>query len=100
MAMLEVIESDFARLIADTTASNEESQAEFEKFSADGAESKAVKETDMRSKTSDRVRKESALSSVTKDLRTTNEELTAAMEYYEKLKPSCVDAGVSYEERV
>ena len=27
-------------------------------------------------------------------------ELAAAMDYYDKLKPSCVDAGVSYEDRV
>jgi hypothetical protein len=34
------------------------------------------------------------------DLKNTQAEMTAAMEYYEKLKPSCVDAGISYEERV
>jgi len=28
------------------------------------------------------------------------EQLDAAMKYYEQLKPSCVDAGLSYEDRV
>ena len=35
-----------------------------------------------------------------KDLKGAQEELDAALAYYDKLKPSCVDAGVSYEERV
>merc|ERR1719405_391944 len=98
--MLEVIESDFARLLAETTADEQENAAEFEKLSNDSAEDKAVKETDSKSKTGEKTRKESALGEAKKDLATTKEELAAAMDYYEKLKPSCVDAGVSYEERV
>ena len=34
------------------------------------------------------------------DLDGTQKELDAALAYYQKLKPSCVDAGVSYEDRV
>jgi hypothetical protein len=34
------------------------------------------------------------------DLKTTKEQLDKALEYYEKLKPTCVDSGISYEERV
>ena len=34
------------------------------------------------------------------DLDATQKELDAALTYYEKLKPSCVDAGVSYEDRL
>jgi len=100
MGMLEVIESDFARLLAETTADEQENAAEFEKLSNDSAEDKAVKETDSKSKTGEKTRKESALASAQKDLASTKEELKAAMDYYEKLKPSCVDAGISYEERV
>merc|ERR1719364_277724 len=100
MGMLEVIESDFARLLAETTADEAENAAEYEKLSNDSAEDKAVKETDSKSKTGEKTRKESALASAQKDLASTKEELSAAMDYYEKLKPSCVDAGISYEERV
>ena len=32
------------------------------------------------------------------DLEGTQKELDAALAYYEKLKPDCVDSGVSYEE--
>merc|ERR1719281_703872 len=100
MGMLEVIESDFARLLAETTADEQENAADYEKLSNDTAEDKAVKETDSKSKTGEKTRKESALASAQKDLASTKEELKAAMDYYEKLKPSCVDAGISYEERV
>jgi len=100
MGMLEVIESDFARLLAETTADEQEAAAEYEKLSSESAEDKALKETDSKSKTGEKTRKESALASAQKDLASTKEELSAAMDYYEKLKPSCVDAGISYEERV
>lgn len=36
----------------------------------------------------------------TADLAGTQKELTASLSVYDKLKPSCIDAGVSYEERV
>merc|ERR1719478_1918826 len=100
MGMLEVIESDFARLLSETTAGEQEAASAFEQLSNDSAEDKAVKTTESKSKTGEKTRKESALASTKKDLATTKEELAAAMDYYEKLKPSCVDAGVSYEERV
>jgi len=100
LGMLEVIESDFARLLAETTASEQESSEEYAKLKADSAADKTTKQTDVKSKTSEKTSKESALAAAKKDLAATKEELAAAMDYYEKLKPSCVDAGVSYEERV
>merc|ERR1719421_17842 len=100
MGMLEVIESDFARLLSETTAGEAEAASEYEKLSNDSEEDKAVKSTDVKSKNSEKIRKEGALSSAQKDLSTTQEELKAAEDYFEKLKPSCVDAGISYEERV
>jgi septal ring factor EnvC (AmiA/AmiB activator) len=72
----------------------------FQKYSSDSATNKAVKETDVKHKTSQKQETESSLAEAKKDLAATHEELSAAMDYYEKLKPSCVDAGVSYEDRV
>merc|ERR1719316_1961302 len=43
---------------------------------------------------------EADLTTTKKTLGATQTELDAALTYYEKLKPSCVDAGLSYEERV
>merc|ERR1719487_745093 len=100
LGMLEVIQSDFARLESETTAAEAEAADAFQKYSADSATNKAVKETDVKHKTSKRQETESALAEAKKDLAATSDELTAAMDYYDKLKPSCVDAGVSYEDRV
>jgi len=100
LGMLEVCESDFARLDADTTSGEAQSQKAFEEFTSDSAEDKAVKAANMKHKEGSKQGKESALGKAKKDLAGTQEELSAAMAYYEKLKPSCVDAGESYEERV
>merc|ERR1719502_205477 len=52
MGMLEVIQSDFARLESETTAGEAEAADVFQKYSADSATNKAVKETDVKHKTS------------------------------------------------
>lgn len=100
IGLIEVIESDFARLESETQAGEDQSADDFKRFSNDSAEDKAVKEADLEHKTQKRQRKESDLASTNKDLAGNQEELAAAEEYYDKLKPSCVDAGVSHEERV
>merc|ERR1719327_140003 len=66
VGMLEVIESDFARLISETSASETDSQNEFEEFSADSAQDKAVKEQDVKNKSAEKVEKETALQSTKK----------------------------------
>merc|ERR1719389_7488 len=100
LSMLEVCESDFARLEADTTSGEDAAQPEFSTFTSDSAVDKAEKSASMKHKEEMKVKDESALQTAKKDLEGVTAELDAAMEYYEKLKPSCVDAGESYEERV
>merc|ERR1719327_1124683 len=100
VGMLEVIASDFARLESETSAAEEEAQNAFERFEAESAKDRAVKDTDMGNKEINRTHKSGQLNDTIKDLKATQEELDAALAYYEKLKPSCVNAGVSYEERV
>ena len=41
--------------------------------------------------------KEQALETNKRDLEGNQKELDAALAYFDKLKPSCVDSGVSYE---
>merc|ERR1719484_408533 len=100
MGMLEVIASDFARLESDTTAAEETAADEYKTFSNDSEVDRATKvaETDNMEKL--KTRKDGELTTTKKDLKGAQEELDAALAYYDKLKPSCVDAGVSYEERV
>jgi len=100
LGMLEVCESDFARLESETTSAEDAAAKEYDEFMADSTSDKDTKEKDIKDKKSTQQSKEYELSGAKKDLGGVQDELDAAMAYYEKLKPSCVDAGESYEERV
>merc|ERR1719460_160769 len=89
--------SDFARLEADTKAAEATAQKEYDQFMTD---SKAAKVTDIEHKTTKKQDEEQALVVKKADLEGTQKELDAALAYFDKLKPSCVDSGVSYEDRV
>jgi len=100
VGMLEVIQGDFARLESETTTAESAADEEFTRFTDDSSEDKAVKNTDLENAEKDKSVAEADLTTTKKTLGATQTELDAALTYYEKLKPSCVDAGLSYEERV
>jgi len=100
IGMLEVIESDFARLEADTSAAEASAQKTYDTFMTDSKVDKAQKTTDVEHKTAKKQDETQALTVKRGDLEGTQKELDAALAYFDKLKPSCVDAGVSYEDRV
>merc|ERR1719335_1508187 len=100
VGMLEVIQSDFARLEAETKAAEETSQKEYDAFMTDSKVDKEAKTTDIEHKTTKKQDESQALVTKKEDLEGTQKELDAALAYFDKLKPSCVDAGVSYEDRV
>jgi uncharacterized protein YoxC len=97
---LEVILSDFARLEAETTASEAQEEDEYKNFMFESKKDKALKENEIRLKSQTKTDKESALQQAEADLKVTKEQLDKALEYYEKLKPTCVDSGITYAERV
>merc|ERR1719222_713365 len=100
VGMLEVIQSDFARLEADTKASEATAQKEYDGFMTDSKVDKESKSTDIEHKTAKKQDQTQALTVKKADLEGTQKELDAALAYFDKLKPSCVDAGVTYESRV
>jgi len=100
VGMLEVIESDFARLEAETSSAEATGQKTYDEFMTDSKVDKAQKTTDSEHKTANRQDQEQALTVKSADLEGTQKELDAALSYYDKLKPSCVDSGVSYDDRV
>jgi hypothetical protein len=99
VGMLEVILSDFTRLESETSSSEAEAQTAFEKFSSDSNADIAAKKDSTLQKERLKMGADRDLVSTSKDLKSTQKELDAALEYHDKLKPSCVDAGVSYSER-
>jgi len=100
VGMLEVIQSDFARLESDTKASEASAQKEYDEFMTDAKVDKEKKSTDIEHKTAKKQDETQALTVKNEDLEGTQKELDAALAYFDKLKPSCVDAGVSYDDRV
>jgi prefoldin subunit 5 len=100
VGMLEVIESDFARLESDTKSSEATAQKEYDTFMSESKVDKAEKATSIEHKTAKKQDQTQALAVNKEDLEGTQKELDAALAYFDKLKPSCVDAGVSYEDRV
>jgi len=100
VGMLEVIESDFARLESETKAAEASAQKEYDGFMTDSKVDKSSKSTDIEHKTAKKQDQSQALTTKNEDLEGTQKELDAALAYFDKLKPSCVDSGVSYEDRV
>eukprot|EP00420_Gonyaulax_spinifera_P031863 CAMPEP_0197870610 /NCGR_PEP_ID=MMETSP1439-20131203/1229_1 /TAXON_ID=66791 /ORGANISM="Gonyaulax spinifera, Strain CCMP409" /LENGTH=684 /DNA_ID=CAMNT_0043489505 /DNA_START=40 /DNA_END=2094 /DNA_ORIENTATION=+ len=100
IGMLEVIESDFARLEAETSASEATAQKEYDEFMTTSKVDKAQKTKDIEHKTAKKQDENQAKTTKLADLEGTQKELDAALAYFDKLKPSCVDAGVSYDDRV
>merc|ERR1712066_776770 len=100
VGMLEVIESDFARLESETKAAEAAAQKEYDTFMTKSKVDKEAKTTSIEHKTAKKQDEEQALTTKSEDLEGTQKELDAALAYFDKLKPSCVDAGVSYDDRV
>jgi hypothetical protein len=100
VGMLEVIQSDFARLESDTKAAEATAQKEYDEFMTDSKVDKAQKTSDIEHKTSKKQDQSQALTVKRSDLEGNQKELDAALSYFDKLKPSCIDAGVSYDDRV
>jgi len=97
---LEVILTDFQRLESETAAAEAEEEDSYKNFMFESEKDKALKEGEIKLKSQTKTDKESALSQANTDLKTTQEQLDKALEYYAKLKPTCVDSGITYEERV
>jgi len=100
VGMMEVIETDFARLKAETEASESAAASAYDTFMADSTADKDEHHKAEVKLRLDKDENEFQKSQTIKDLEATNAELAKANEYYSYLKPSCVEVHVSFEERV
>merc|ERR1719198_1066583 len=100
LGMLEVIEADFARLESETKATEVAAQKEYDEFMTDSQVDKAQKSKDSEHKAAKKQDHEQALITKQQDLEGTQKELDASLSYYDKLRPSCVNAGMEYTDRV
>lgn len=99
MGILEVILTDFERLEADTTASEDQASREYSEFMSEATASKKVKHDSEVKLRLEKDQAEFKMSQTQKDLDANQLELDKANTYFEYLKPSCLEVHVSYEER-
>jgi len=99
VGMLEVILSDFVRLEEETTSEEATAAREFESFSEETTADKDSKTASEDTKSKSKITKDKELLQAKRDLSGTQAELDSADEYFSKLKPECLDAGVDFEER-
>merc|ERR1719465_399545 len=99
IGMLEVAQSDFSKMLADATVEEESAIKEYEKITQENLVSKAIKEADIKYKTSEKASLEKQISELTSDIEGEQTELDAVLDYYEKLKPGCIAKPMTYEER-
>jgi hypothetical protein len=99
-AMLEVIISDFERTIKVTTEAEKASHREFVEFEKTSKTSIATKETGKSQSESDLKSTDSKIVESMDDLGKHQSILDDSLKELEDLKPSCVDTGMSYADRV
>merc|ERR1711994_703324 len=83
VGMLEVIESDFARLEADTKAAESTAQKNYDTFMTDSKVDRAAKAQDIEHKTAKKQDQTQALTTKSEDLEGTQKELDAALAYFD-----------------
>jgi len=100
LGMLEVIQTDFSRLRAETEAAETTAAREYEKFMTDSTDSKTAKHKQEVQLRLDKDQTEYENGETKKDLTATEEELARATQYFEYLEPNCLEVHVSWDARV
>jgi len=97
---MEVILTDFVRLESETASSEAAELDEHKRYMFESQKDRALKDNEKGHKDAKRKDTESALAATEEELKLTQAALDKANAYYDKLKPTCVDSGITYEERV
>jgi len=99
IGMLEVVESDFAKNLALEETEEMDAATEYQKMTQENKITKTLKEQDVKYKTQEFTNLDSSISELSSDRETTNTELSAVLEYYDKVKDRCIAKPETYEER-
>jgi hypothetical protein len=99
IGMLEVVESDFSKGLAEMTSSEESAQAEYDAATKENKVAQAVKEKDVKYKTAEYVSYEKSVTELESDKTGVKSELDAVLEYFASIKKDCVAKPDSFEER-
>merc|ERR1719326_1961574 len=99
LGILEISMSDFARLETETKTGEAQAEAEYQKLMKGSAVRKATLNKDLEYKQVEKQKLEGNVQRSTSDLQGFQSELTAVVQYIEKLTPSCSNTADSHEVR-
>jgi len=99
LGILEISLSDFARLETETKAGEAQSEAEYQKLIKGSAVRKATLNKDLEYKQVEKQKLEGNVQRSQSDLQGFQSELSAVVQYIEKLTPSCTNTADSHEVR-
>mmetsp|Transcript_76574 Transcript_76574/g.164197 ORF Transcript_76574/g.164197 Transcript_76574/m.164197 type:complete len:739 (-) Transcript_76574:184-2400(-) len=100
IGILEVIKTDFERTVRTTEAAEKQAAEEFVKFDRTTRSDIGAKETKKALNEEDLITTKNTIVSKTADLTSAMSLLDSALKMLEELKPTCIDHGMSYAERV
>merc|ERR550532_3421849 len=99
IGILEVVESDFAKNLAEEEQEEADAEAEYQKMTQENKVTTTLKEQDSKYKTQEFVALDKAIGNLSSERETANSELSAVNEYYGKMKERCIAKPETYEER-
>jgi len=99
LGMLEVCLSDFTKGLADITAAEDTAQSDYEVTTQENKVAIAEKEEAVKQQTKQAAALDKSVTEVIEDRATTQSELDAVNEYFEKLKDMCIAKPETYEMR-
>jgi len=99
ISVLEVAESDFTTLLAETETAEDEAAEAYAKQTKENEVSKATKMTDAKAKESEIKSLTVQLGHSKEDHASTSSELDAVNSYIDKLRPQCEEKAMSYAEK-
>jgi chaperonin cofactor prefoldin len=99
VGLLEVIESDFSKGLAETVATEESAKAAYEAETKENEIDKATKGKDVEYKSKEAIKLETAVTEATSDRANVQAQLDAVLEYLRKLDDTCVAKPETYKEK-
>merc|ERR1719510_2487973 len=99
IGILEVCESDFAKNLAEASSEEDDAEAAYEKKTQENKVTKTIKDQDVKYNTQEFQTLDKDIAELSGDRETTSSELSAVLDYYEKIKSRCIAKPESYESR-
>jgi len=99
IGLLEVVESDFTKGLAEMTSTEESAQAAYEAQTKENEIEKVTKEQDVKYKTKESTELDKTVAETSSDRADVHEELDAVLAYLKKIEEQCIAKAETFEAR-